>query len=598
MHRQEVGGAHQLLQRHEVDAHLPRPVAGHVRVVGNQPHTERERALGDEGTDAAEADDAERLAVELDALPSRPLPLAGLQRGVGLGDVAGLGEQQGDGLLGRREDVRLRRVDDHHAAPRGGCDVDVVDTDARSADDDQILGRVQHRLGDLRRRADDQRLGTPNGVQQLIWRQSQPDVDLIITDGQDKTEKQVADCENLVVQQVNVLLVSPKESAGLTGVVEVVVAQRVGQAHVARRPEGLARDDGDTRLFQDDLGQVDRRRRPPRAELASERSLEGREGVEGTVGLDARHAGDGTQQLEHALPSTVERNPHLLGGVHRPGEARQGGSLGDVVDIRRRVRLEVRRGGDHVGGTDHPPHTPARHRIRLRYAVDDDAAFGQFGDPGHDRMELDVAVHEQLVDLVSDDPQVVVRGPATDGLDLVAAMDGTRGVLRRGEQQDLGARRAGRLQLVDRHAEATRFVGRDGNGQTAGQPDRLRIRHPVRPGEQHLVAGVEQGRERVVQGLLGTVGDEHLRSHHRHAEVRRRLVGDRCAQLGQPGRRRVVMEARDSARLFRRFHDVGRRRVVGLARAEADDVLARCLQRLGPRIDRECRRLLYRADPL
>src|ERR1700719_2112759 len=46
-----------------------------------------------------------------------------------------------------------------------------------------------------------------------------PEVELIITDGQDKTEKQVADCENLVVQQVNVLLVSPKESAGLTGVV-------------------------------------------------------------------------------------------------------------------------------------------------------------------------------------------------------------------------------------------------------------------------------------------------------------------------------------------------------------------------------------------
>src|SRR6202048_1967536 len=49
---------------------------------------------------------------------------------------------------------------------------------------------------------------------------SPPYVDLIITDGQDKTQKQVADCENLVVQQVNVLLISPKESAGLTGVVE------------------------------------------------------------------------------------------------------------------------------------------------------------------------------------------------------------------------------------------------------------------------------------------------------------------------------------------------------------------------------------------
>lgn len=54
-----------------------------------------------------------------------------------------------------------------------------------------------------------------------------PDIELIITDGQDKTEKQVADCDNLIVQQVNVLLVSPKESAGLTGVVEKAINAKI-----------------------------------------------------------------------------------------------------------------------------------------------------------------------------------------------------------------------------------------------------------------------------------------------------------------------------------------------------------------------------------
>jgi ribose transport system substrate-binding protein len=49
--------------------------------------------------------------------------------------------------------------------------------------------------------------------------ENHPDVNLIITDGEDKTEKQVADVENLIRQEVNVLLISPKESAGLTGVV-------------------------------------------------------------------------------------------------------------------------------------------------------------------------------------------------------------------------------------------------------------------------------------------------------------------------------------------------------------------------------------------
>ena len=45
-----------------------------------------------------------------------------------------------------------------------------------------------------------------------------PELELIITDGQNKTEKQVADVENLIIQGVDVLLISPKESAGLTPV--------------------------------------------------------------------------------------------------------------------------------------------------------------------------------------------------------------------------------------------------------------------------------------------------------------------------------------------------------------------------------------------
>jgi ribose transport system substrate-binding protein len=54
-----------------------------------------------------------------------------------------------------------------------------------------------------------------------------PEVELIITDGEDKTEKQVADVENLIRQEVNVLLVSPKESAGLTGVVEEAIDAKI-----------------------------------------------------------------------------------------------------------------------------------------------------------------------------------------------------------------------------------------------------------------------------------------------------------------------------------------------------------------------------------
>ncbi|MBY5368159.1 substrate-binding domain-containing protein [Rhizobium leguminosarum] len=54
-----------------------------------------------------------------------------------------------------------------------------------------------------------------------------PEVELIITDGEDKTEKQVADVENLIRQEVDAILVSPKESAGLTGVVMQAIDAKI-----------------------------------------------------------------------------------------------------------------------------------------------------------------------------------------------------------------------------------------------------------------------------------------------------------------------------------------------------------------------------------
>ena len=54
-----------------------------------------------------------------------------------------------------------------------------------------------------------------------------PEVELIITDGQNKTEKQVADVENLISQGVDVLIISPKETAGLTPVTMKAIAANI-----------------------------------------------------------------------------------------------------------------------------------------------------------------------------------------------------------------------------------------------------------------------------------------------------------------------------------------------------------------------------------
>ena len=54
-----------------------------------------------------------------------------------------------------------------------------------------------------------------------------PEIELIITDGQDKTEKQVADVENLIAQQSRCAADLAKESAGLTGVVEKAIDAKI-----------------------------------------------------------------------------------------------------------------------------------------------------------------------------------------------------------------------------------------------------------------------------------------------------------------------------------------------------------------------------------
>ena len=84
----------------------------------------------------------------------RPL----LQRGVGLRDVARERDDQADRLLGGGDDGRVGRVRDDDPAPGGGVDVDVVDPDPGAADHLQAVGLLDQVGGQLRRRADDDRV--------------------------------------------------------------------------------------------------------------------------------------------------------------------------------------------------------------------------------------------------------------------------------------------------------------------------------------------------------------------------------------------------------------------------------------------------------
>ena len=170
---------HQLVQAHQLHAHVLGPVGRDERVVGHQPHAEGQGPLGHQGPDPAQTDHAEGLAVQLDALPFGALPLPRHQGGVGLGDVPGLGQQQGHGLLGGREDVRLGGVDHHDPALGGRRHVHVVQADAGPAHHDQVGPGRQHLGGHRGGRADDQGLGPDDGRHQLLGGQPELHVDLV-----------------------------------------------------------------------------------------------------------------------------------------------------------------------------------------------------------------------------------------------------------------------------------------------------------------------------------------------------------------------------------------------------------------------------------
>ena len=178
--RHEVGDRDELVHRlGELHAELAGPVGAHERVVGDEPHPERVRTLRDEHTDAAEADDAERLAVQLDTFPLRAVPLArpcrsalacGTLRACASSSaiVCSAAERMFD--CGAFTTITPRRV--------ASRDVDVVEPDPGPADHDEIGAGREHLGGHLRRAADHQRGDAGQRRAELLGRETGLDLDV------------------------------------------------------------------------------------------------------------------------------------------------------------------------------------------------------------------------------------------------------------------------------------------------------------------------------------------------------------------------------------------------------------------------------------
>ena len=143
VHGDEVCVANHVIELDRFHAERSGAFRRHERVDREHAHVHGDGMPGDFGTDLAEAHDAERLAANFGADERLAVPVAGVHRGIGLGDVPGERDQQRERVLGGGDRVPLRRVDDDDAALRGCFEVDVVDAHARPADGDEAVWRLR-----------------------------------------------------------------------------------------------------------------------------------------------------------------------------------------------------------------------------------------------------------------------------------------------------------------------------------------------------------------------------------------------------------------------------------------------------------------------
>ena len=112
---------------------------------------------------------------------------------------------------------------------------------------------------------------------------------------------------------------------------------------------------------------------------------------------------------------------------------------------------------------------PARHRVRLREAVEEDRPLAHPGEPG-DRDEL-ALVKELAVDLVREHGDPARGGERGNALELAPVEHASGRILGGVDDDEARALRHAPLEQVEVEAEAARLEQRDGDGHAADEVD-------------------------------------------------------------------------------------------------------------------------------
>ena len=136
--REVVGGRAQRVERQQLDAEAGGDLLRDVRIVGDDAHAERPRALRDLLADPARARRCRASCRAARCRETLLFPAPVLHRAIGGRDRARQRQHQRAGVLGDADAVGAGRVDDEDAARAGGRDVDVVHAGAGAGDDPQL----------------------------------------------------------------------------------------------------------------------------------------------------------------------------------------------------------------------------------------------------------------------------------------------------------------------------------------------------------------------------------------------------------------------------------------------------------------------------
>ena len=164
----EVGLPEDLLKIDQFETAREMRIRIDIRIVGNDVHAHSPALARHFASNAAEADDAQRLSCEFHTLEPGFFPLPVLQRLIGLRNVARQGEQHRDGVFSSSGRRSTRRVHDQDAAFGGGIEIDIVHTDAGAADDPEAFRFLYEFPIHSRAAANDDAVHVANDVEQLL----------------------------------------------------------------------------------------------------------------------------------------------------------------------------------------------------------------------------------------------------------------------------------------------------------------------------------------------------------------------------------------------------------------------------------------------